>query len=111
VTSGTAFWRAFDEQVTRSETNLEDATVAQFRQQIKDMGCAVMDNDFDIESATYARLRTGWIKLCRGDKKMEDKFSKVAMLLEEAMQPLLDELAAERKRVDAVLERIRSGQQ
>jgi hypothetical protein len=75
---GTDFWREFDRLVANPGVSPEDATIAQFRQQIKDMGCAVLDPNYDPESGAYARLRVGWTKLCRGDKKMEDKFSKVA---------------------------------
>lgn len=106
--TGTAFWREFDERVLASRANTENPNVAAFRQQLKDMGCAILDADFDPENAAYARLRVGWNTLCRGDKKMEDKFPKVASLLEMALQPFLDELAMERRRVDAALERLRA---
>jgi|SRR5882757_10660775 len=106
--TGTAFWREFDERILASRADVEDLNIAAFRQQLKDTGCAILNADFDPESAAYARLRVGWNKLCRGDKKMEDKFPKVAALLEMALQPFLDELAMERRRIDAVLERLRT---
>lgn len=84
-----------------------DPVATTFAQQIKDMGCAVFASDsFDPESASYARLRARWIKLCRGDKKMEDAFSKVALMLEITMQPLLDELEAQRRRLQAARQKL-----
>ena len=88
------FWQRFDKLMgTPPEPEVDEAFGKAFAQQIKDMGCAVVGPSVHVlEGSAYDRLRVEWIKLCRGDKKMEDKFSKVALLLEIAMQPLLDEL-------------------
>jgi hypothetical protein len=97
------FWQHFDEQAKKPLTAAgPDPVGTAIAQQIKDMGCAVYPSDsFDPESAAYAKLRTEWIKLCRGDTKMEDKFSKVVAIAEIAMQPLLDELEAQTRRLEA----------
>jgi hypothetical protein len=88
------FWQHFDRLVgTPPKPEADEAFGQAFTQQIKDMGCAVVGAPIEtLERDTYNRLRAEWKKLCRGDKKMEDKFSKVALLLEIAIQPLIDEL-------------------
>jgi hypothetical protein len=88
------FWQRFDKTVAvPAEPKVDETFGKAFTQQIKDMGCAVVDTPtHDYEGGAYAKAKTEWIKVCRGDKKMEDKWPKVALVLELAMQPLLDEL-------------------
>lgn len=98
------FWQRFDKTVAAPPKLEVDETFGRaFTQQIKDMGCAVVDTPtHDYEDSAYAKAKVEWIKVCRGDKKMEDKWPKVALVLELAMQPLLDELKVRARPAPAV---------
>jgi hypothetical protein len=77
--------------VAEEELSAEQlADVRKFTGQITKFGCALLPvlSEEEVEAEVYAVARPTWVKVCRGDPKLEAAYPKFAMAIAEILEIL-----------------------